>query len=120
VSSRGGQFGGHSGQPNMQQLMKQAQQMQQQLLTAQAEIAAAEIIGTAGGGLVSVTLAGSGAVTAVTISPAAVDPDDIETLQDLIVAALRDAKRALDELTEDKMGPLAGAAGLGGMGLPGL
>jgi DNA-binding protein YbaB len=65
-------------------------------------------------------MAGSGEVTALTISPAAIDPDDIETLQDLIVAALRDARRALEVLTESKMGPLADAGGLGGLGLPGL
>src|ERR1700735_285065 len=113
VSSRGANFGG---QPNMQQLMKQAQKMQQQLVEAQAEIAAAEFVGTAGGGLVSVTLAGSGDLTAISISPEAVDPDDIETLQDLIVAAMRDARRALEVLTEQKMGPLAAGGGLGGLG----
>ena len=102
----------------MQQLMKQAQKMQQEMEAAQAEVLATEFIGTAGGELVTVTMAGSGQVNAITIGPAAVDPDDIETLQDLIVAALRDARRQLDALTEEKMGPLAGAAGA--MGLPGL
>ena len=104
----------------MQQLMKQAQKMQQQLAAAQAEIAEAELVGTAGGGLVSVTITGSGEVTSVTIDPSAVDPDDVETLQDLLVAALRDAHRAVATLTEQKMGPLTGGAGLGGLGLPGL
>jgi DNA-binding YbaB/EbfC family protein len=113
VAQRGGQFGG---QPNMQQLMKQAQKMQQQLEAAQAELAAAEVTGSAGGGLVTATLTGSGELTAITIAPAAVDPDDVETLQDLIVAAVRDARTAVAKLADEKMGPVTG--GLGGLGLP--
>jgi nucleoid-associated protein EbfC len=116
VAQRGGQFGG--GQPNMQQLMKQAQKMQEQLEAAQAELAAAEVSGTAGGGLVTATLTGSGDLTSITIDPKAVDPDDVETLQDLVVAAVRDAHRAVGELANEKMGPVTG--GLGGLGLPGL
>ena len=109
------------GQPNLQQLMKQAQKMQQQMATAQAELAAAEVTGTAGGELVSVTMTGTGELTALTIAPAAVDPDDVETLQDLVVAAVRDAKRAADELAAQSMGPLAGGlGGGGGLGLPGF
>jgi len=104
----------------MQQLMKQAQKMQQQLEAAQAELATTEVTGTAGGGLVTATLLGSGELTALAIDPRAVDPDDVETLQDLIVAAVRDAHRAVGELAEEKMGPLAGGAGLGGLGIPGL
>jgi DNA-binding YbaB/EbfC family protein len=117
VASRGGGFGG---QPNMQQLMKQAQRMQQQLAEAQAELAATEVTGTAGGGLVTATVLGSGELTGIAIDPKAVDPEDVETLQDLIVAAVRDAHRAAGELAQQKMGPLAGAADLGGLGLPGL
>jgi DNA-binding YbaB/EbfC family protein len=79
------------GQPDMAQLLKQAQQMQQQLVAAQEELAQAEVTGSAGGGLVSATMTGDGELTALTIAPAAVDPDDIETLQDLVVAAVRDA-----------------------------
>ena len=102
-------------------LLKQAQQMQQQLVAAQEEMAATEVTGTAGGGLVSATMTGSGELTALTIAPAAVDPDDIETLQDLVVAAVRDAKRAADDLAAQKMGPLAGGlGGSGGLGLPGF
>ena len=112
----GGNFGG--GQPNMQQLMKQAQQMQQQLQDAQAELAAAEVTGAAGGGLVTATVLGSGELVSLVIDPKVVDPDDVETLQDLIVAAVRDANRAATELASEKMGPLAG--GLGGLGIPGL
>ena len=102
----------------MAALLKQAQQMQQQLVAAQEELAHAEVTGSAGGGLVTATMTGDGELTALTIAPSAVDPDDLETLQDLVVAAVRDAKRAADELTASRMGPLAG--GLGGLGLPGL
>ena len=107
------------GQPDMSELLKQAQQMQQQLAAAQEQLAQEEVTGTAGGDLVSVTMTGQGEVTAVTIAPAAVDPDDLETLQDLIVAAFRDASRAVNDLTASRMGPLAGGLG-GGLGLPGL
>jgi DNA-binding YbaB/EbfC family protein len=102
------------GQPNFQQLM----QLQQQLATAQEELAAAEVTGTAGGGLVTVTVSGSGEVKSVKIDPKAVDPDDIETLEDLVVAAIHNANDAARALTEEKMGPLAG--GLGGLGIPGF
>ncbi len=92
--------------------------MQQQLQAAQEELAAAEVHGSAGGGLVSVTVRGSGELTSITIDPKVIDPDDAETLQDLIVAAVRDASRAAGELATEKMGPLA--SGLGGLGIPGL
>ena len=105
-------------EPNMQQLMKQAQQMQQQMLHAQEELAGAEVTGSAGGGLVSATVNGTGELQSLVIAPEAVDPDDVETLADLVVAAVRDASRAAQELQAEKMGPLAG--GLGGLGLPGM
>jgi DNA-binding YbaB/EbfC family protein len=109
------------GQPNLQQLMKQAQKMQEQMVTAQAELAEAEVSGTAGGGLVTVTMRGSGEVVAVKIDPKAVDPDDVETLEDLVLAAIHNANDAVKQLTEEKMGPLtSGLGGLGGMGLPGM
>ena len=103
----------------MQQLMQQAQKMQRELLAAQAELQKAVVEGSAGGGLVRATLTGSGELTDLVIDPKAVDPDDLETLQDLIVAAVRDAKRAVDELAESTMGPLTGGMG-GGLGLPGF
>ena len=106
------------GQPNMQQLMKQAQKMQQQMLTAQDELAKTELTGTAGGGLVSATVTGAGEVLSVKIDPKAVDPDDVESLEDLVLAAIRDATRAAQELAAEKMGPVSG--GLGGLGLPGM
>ncbi|MGI8667217.1 MAG: YbaB/EbfC family nucleoid-associated protein [Jatrophihabitans sp.] len=110
------------GQSNMQQLMKQAQKMQQQLAEAQAELAEAQVQGSAGGELVTATVTGSGELLALTIDPKAVDPDDIETLQDLVVAAVRDATRRAGELAADKMGPLTGGLGGlgGGLGIPGL
>ena len=102
-------------QPSMQQLMKQAQQMQQQLMEAQAELADLEVEGHASGGLVRATMSGSGELKTLVIDPKAIDPDDVETLQDLVVAAVRDAARAAADMTQDKMGPLTG-----GLGLPGL
>jgi len=102
----------------MQQLMKQAQKMQQQLLAAQQELAAAEVTGTAGGGLVTAVVTGDGQVKSVKIDPKAVDPDDVESLEDLVVAAVRDAAHNAQELSAQKMGPLTG--GLGGLGLPGM
>jgi DNA-binding YbaB/EbfC family protein len=110
--------------PNMQQLMKQAQKMQEQLLAAQEELAAAEVTGSAGGGLVTATVNGSGDLRSLVIDPSVVDPDDVETLQDLVVAAVRDASRAAQELAAEKMGPvtggLGGLGGPGGLGLPGM
>ena len=107
-------------QPDLSALLQQAQQMQQQLVAAQEELARSEVTGSAGGGLVTATMTGSGELTALTISPDAVDPSDMETLQDLVVAAVRDAKRAADDLAASTMGPLAGGLGGGGLGLPGL
>ena len=106
------------GQPDMQQLMKQAQKMQQQLMEAQSKLAETEVEGSAGGGLVTATVTGSGDVLSVKIKPEAVDPDDVESLEDLVVAAIRDAASNAQELQQTTMGPLAG--GLGGLGLPGM
>jgi DNA-binding YbaB/EbfC family protein len=106
-------------QPNMQQLMKQAQKMQRDLLAAQEEIAATTVEGSAGGSLVKATMTGAGELTGLTIDASVVDPEDIETLQDLVVAAVRDAKSNADELAAAKMGPMAGAMG-GSLGLPGF
>jgi nucleoid-associated protein EbfC len=106
-------------QPNMQQLMKQAQKMQRDIAAAQETLAAEIVEGSAGGGLVTARMTGAGELTEVIISPDVVDPDDIETLQDLVVAAIRDAKRVADERTADTMAPLTGGLG-GGLGLPGF
>lgn len=107
------------GQPNMQQLLQQAQKMQEELASAQAELAAAEVTGTAGGGLVTATVSGTGELKSLDIDPSVVDPDDVETLGDLIVAAVHNAAAEAQQLGEQKMGPITG--GLGGPGgLPGL
>lgn len=109
------------GQPDMAMILQQAQQMQEQLMRAQQELAEAEVTGQAGNGLVTVTQTAAGEVRAVTIDPKVVDPEDVETLQDLIVGAIQDAARAAQQLQADKMGPLTGGFGdLGGsLGLPG-
>ena len=99
------------GQPNIQQLLKQAQKMQQQVASAQAELAEAQLTGTAGGGLVTVTITGTGEISGVKIDPKAVDPDDVETLEDLVLAAIHNAMEAVRDLTEEKMGPLASGLG---------
>jgi DNA-binding YbaB/EbfC family protein len=110
------------GQPDLQMIMQQAQKMQEQLIAAQAELASAEVTGQAGNGLVQVTMTAAGDVRAVRIDPKVVDPDDVETLQDLVVGALHDAARAAQQLQQEKMGPLAGGLGgdAGGLGLPGF
>ncbi|MEV7182662.1 YbaB/EbfC family nucleoid-associated protein [Kitasatospora sp. NPDC057542] len=105
------------GQPNMQQLLKQAQKMQQDFAKAQQELAETKVNGTAGGGLVEATVTGAGELVALTIAPAAVDPEDTETLADLILAAVRDANQTAQKMQAERMGPLT--QGLGG-GIPGL
>ena len=100
---------------DLSQLMQQAQAMQQQLLEAQQQLAATEVTGTAGGGLVSALVTGSGEVIGVKIDPKAVDPDDTESLEDLVIAAIRDGQRQAAELGQSTLGPMAG-----GLGLPGL
>ena len=96
--------------PGAQQL-----QMIRKLQEAQARLAETEVTGTAGGGLVTATMTGTAELIALQIDPSAVDPDDVETLQDLVVAAVRDAARVAGETAQSVMGPLAG-----GMGIPGL
>ncbi|MER5768043.1 YbaB/EbfC family nucleoid-associated protein [Streptomyces sp. NPDC001985] len=105
------------GQPNMQQLLQQAQKMQQDLAAAQEELARTEVEGQAGGGLVTATVNGSGELRGLVIDPRAVDPEDTETLADLVVAAVQAANENAQQLQQQKLGPLA--QGLGGMpGLP--
>ncbi|KOG11931.1 YbaB/EbfC family nucleoid-associated protein [Streptomyces wedmorensis] len=104
------------GQPNMQQLLQQAQKMQQDFARAQQELAATEVDGQAGGGLVKATVTGSGELRGLVIDPKAVDPEDTETLADLIVAAVQAANDNAQQLQQAKLGPLAQGMG----GLPGL
>jgi DNA-binding YbaB/EbfC family protein len=110
------------GQLNMQQLLQAAAAMQSQLMSAQQELADAEIEGSAGGGLVTVTVNGQGELVDVTIAPAAIDTSDPEetaqTLADLVLAAYRDACQEADDLQQETMAPFA--AGLGSGGLPGM
>jgi DNA-binding YbaB/EbfC family protein len=106
------------GAPNMQQLLKQAQKMQRDLAAAQAELENTEVEGSAGGGLVTAVVTGAGQVVTVRIDPSVVDRDDVETLEDLVVAAINDATRRAADLQAERMGPLTG--GLGGLGIPGL
>ena len=105
-------------QIDMSALLAQAQQVQQKLMLAQQELSRAEVVGEAGGGLVRVTMHGSGGVTTVKIDPKVIDPDDPETLQDLIVGALGDASEQVTLMAQQRLGPLAG--GMQGMGLPGF
>ncbi|GAA3516601.1 YbaB/EbfC family nucleoid-associated protein [Nocardioides daeguensis] len=102
-------------------LLQQAQQMQDQLQDAQQRLAEATVDGTVAGGAVSVTLTGAGDLTAVSISPDAIDGTDAESLADLgdlVVAAFRDARAKIDTLAEQMLGPLAGGMPDLGGGLP--
>jgi len=102
---------------DMNALLQQAQQMQQQVMDAQAQLAEATVTGTVGDGLVTVTLNGTGDLVGVSIRKGSFDPEETEDLEDLIVAAYRDAKEQADALAQETLGPLAG--GLGGGDLPG-
>lgn len=104
-------FGGFGGGGfNMQQMMRQAQKMQEQMAKAQEELAELSVTGSAGGGMVEITLSGKRDVEAVVIKPEAVDPDDVEMLEDLVAAAIGDALAKVAEKEKEIM-PL-GAAGL--------
>ena len=107
-------YGGHGGfgGGNMQQLMRQAQQMQKKMQEAQQQIAETEVTGVAGGGMVEVTMTADKTPVAVSIKPEAVDPDDVEMLEDLVLAALNDAIKQADDVAKELMGPLGGASGL--------
>ncbi len=102
-------------QPNdMQELIRQAAEVQAQLQQAQLELLQTEVTGTAGGELVTVTMTGGAEITDLTIKPEAVDPEDVETLQDLILAAYRDAHNKAGQLAQEKIAPLTGGAMGGG------
>jgi len=104
---------------NLGNLMKPAQQMQARMEEMQAKLAAAEITGQSGGGMVSVTLTGKGAAKSVKIDPSLIDPQDPEVLEDLIVAAINDARAKLDIFTQEKMAEVTGGLQLpGGLKLP--
>lgn len=104
----GGFGGGFGGGNQMQNLMKQAQKMQEEMAKAQEELEELEIEGSAGGGLVKIVMNAKKVVSGITISPGAVDTDDLEMLEDLIVAALNDAYAKADEAYSEKMGAFGG------------
>ena len=101
-------FGGFGGGANMQQLMKQAQKMQEDALRAKQEIAETELEGVAQGGLVKVTITGDKQPVSVSIDPQVVDPEDTEMLEDLVLVALRDATEKANKLNAEKMGAFGG------------
>jgi DNA-binding YbaB/EbfC family protein len=100
---------------NMNQMMKQVKKMQEQMMKAQEELGSKVVEGTAGGGVVTVTANGHKKVLSIEIKPEAVDPDDVEMLQDLVLAAINDALNKADEIANQDMGKFTG-----GMNLPGL
>ncbi len=102
------------GMPNMNNLMKQAQKMQRQMEKTQAELQEKEVTATAGGGVVEVVVTGKRELKSITIDPEVVDPDDVETLEDLVMAAVNEGLRQAEELTNKEMAKVTG-----GMGLPG-
>lgn len=102
------------GMPNMNNLMKQAQKMQRQMEKTQAELGEKEVTATAGGGVVEVVVTGKRELKSITIDPEVVDSDDVETLEDLVMAAVNEGLRQAEELTSKEMAKVTG-----GMGLPG-
>jgi nucleoid-associated protein EbfC len=113
-----------AGQPDMNAMMKQVQKMQADMVKAQEELKNEVVEASAGGGMVTVKITGDLELREVRIDPEAVDPDDVEMLQDMVQAATNEAIRSAQELAASKMnaaaGGLAGPGGLGGLGLPGF
>ena len=113
-----------SKQPNLNQMMRQVQQMQAEMMKAQEELKNEVVEASAGGGMVTVKISGDLELKDLRIDPEAVDPEDVELLQDMVQAAVNEAIRSAQELAASKMGAatggLAGPGGLGGLGLPGL
>ena len=110
--------------PNLNQMMKQVQQMQADMMKAQEELKSEVVEASAGGGMVNVKITGDLELREVRIAPEAVDPDDVDMLQDLVMAATNEAIRSAQELATRKLGAatggLGGAGGIGGLGLPGF
>lgn len=111
-------------QPNMQKMLKQVQKMQADMEAAQEQLRHEEVEASAGGGMVTVKVSGDLEVKSVAIDPEAVDPEDVELLQDMVLAAVNEGLRAAQELASKKLGGIAGGlggpGGLGGLGLPGF
>ena len=112
--ARGG-FPGMGMGGNMQQLARQAQKLQQQMTKMQEELEEREYEATAGGGVVTARVNGKKELVALTIKPEAVDPDDVEMLQDTVMAAINEALRTATETSEREMGKLTGGLNLGGL-----
>jgi hypothetical protein len=105
----------------MNQLLKQAQQMQAEMAKAQEQLKNEIVEASAGGGMVKVTMTGDMQLREITISPEAVDPEDVDMLQDMVAAAVNEALRSAQELAANRMGGIAGLGGGGGLpGLPGM
>ena len=115
MAKRGGFSGGMPG--NMNNLMKQAQRMQRQMEEASKEMEDKEVTATAGGGVIEVTATGKKEIKKITISPDAVGPEDVETLEDLVMAAVNEALRKVDEMSQDSMSKLTGGLGGGMLGM---
>ena len=113
MAKRGGFPGGMPG--NMNNLMKQAQKMQKQMEEAKQALEAQEFTASAGGGAVEAKVSGKRVLLSVHISPDAVDPDDVEMLEDMITAAVNEALRKVDEAATASMGSIAGMGGMGGL-----
>jgi DNA-binding YbaB/EbfC family protein len=109
---------GPGGQPNLQQMMKQVQQMQAEMSKVQEQLKEEVVEASTGGGMVKVKMSGDLRLLELTISPEAIDPEDAEVLQDMVLAAVNEALRSAQELATNRMGGVAG--GLGGLGLPGM
>ena len=108
-------------QPNMNQMLKQVQQMQAEMAKAQEDLKNETVEASAGGGMVTVKVSGDLELKELRIDPDAVDPEDVEMLQDMVQAAVNEAMRSAQELAASKMGAATGGLGdLGGLGLPGL
>lgn len=107
------QFGGFGGGGNMQQLMRQAQKLQEQMVKTQQELDEREYTAQAGGGMVSVTASGKGELKGIVINPECVDPDDVDMLQDMVLAAVNEALRLGQEAKERELSKLS--PGMGGM-----
>ncbi len=103
---------------NMQNLMKQAQQMQQKMMAEQEKLKTEEFVGASGGNMVSVTINGEYEMKALNIDNSLINVEEKDILEDLIIAAFNDAKKKVDEKTKDSMGALTGGMNLGGMKLP--
>lgn len=112
-------------QPNMNQMLRQVQQMQEEMAKAQESLKHETVEATAGGGMVSVKVSGELEVLELRIDPDAVDPEDVDMLQDMVQAAVNEAIRSAQELAANKLGAVTGGlggpgGGLGGLGIPGL